>query len=64
MTERKSRAPAQDGKSSTKAIKVPGGWKLPGDDTVYPYDPLVPPDMVDPLPLPQGHKPPGGKKAK
>ncbi len=64
MTERKPRAPAQDGTSSTKAIKVPGGWKLPGDDTVYPYDPLVPPDMVDPLPLPQGHRPTGRKTGK
>ena len=36
--------------SKTKAKKVPGGWKLPGDPTVYPYDPTVPPDMVNPRP--------------
>jgi hypothetical protein len=33
-----------------RAIKVPGGWKLPGDATVYPFNPLVPPDQVNPVP--------------
>ena len=53
MTERR-RTSASTGQSSKKAIKVPGGWKLPDDDTVYPYNPLVPPDMVDPVPPPPG----------
>ena len=33
-----------------RAKKVPGGWKLPGDDTLYPYDPGLPPDLVNPRP--------------
>jgi hypothetical protein len=64
MTERKRQSPRQGEKSSAKAIKVPGGWKLPGDDMVYPYNPLVPPDMVDPVPPPPGRKPTGRKPGK
>jgi hypothetical protein len=48
---------ASDAGGSRKAIRVPGGWKLPGDDTVYPYDPLVPPDAVRPVPRPPKKKP-------
>ena len=34
--------------SKHKAKKVPGGWRLPGDATLYPYDPGLPPDRVTP----------------
>ena len=63
MTERR-REPPKTGDSSQRVVKVPGGWKLPGDDTVYPYNPLVPPDLVDPLPPPPGRKPVGRKTGK
>ena len=47
-------AAAKEKVQQSRVIRVPGGWKLPGDDTVYPYNPLVPPDLVDPVPRPPG----------
>ena len=64
VAKRSGRA-ADEGKDKQPRVrKVPGGWKLPGDPTIYPYNPLVPPDMVDPVPPPPGRRPAGGKTSK
>src|SRR5687767_14426613 len=45
-----SAAGARSDAGSRRARKVKGGWKLPGDATVYPHNPLLPPDKVNPVP--------------
>jgi hypothetical protein len=61
MVKRSGGAADEHNRKQSRVRKVPGGWKLPGDPTIYPYNPLVPPDMVDPVPPPPGRKPAGGK---
>lgn len=53
---RGKKAPVKDAPIAAK--RVPGGWKLPGDDTVYPYNPLVPPDREKPIPKPPSQRAP------
>jgi hypothetical protein len=64
MVKRGGRAADDDEGKQPRVRKFPGGWKLPGDPTIYPYNPLLPPDMVDPVPPPPDRRPAGGKASK